>query len=185
VRKIKDTNILVYQEPSVGALGRIHPGVGGGSLDLKGGTGRIRHQLDARQGVVEFQTHSRENTPVEICVQSYSSSPVAPARISLHVRRKSDRPGGAADVAAEEDVKKLSLLSNIISADLIKFEQRTRELGGNADQARDQEKDFHGISVKLNSAVKYWPIFRMVILLVGGYSQVTHVVRYMKSRHIY
>jgi hypothetical protein len=124
---------------------------------------------------------------VEVCVQSYWASPNVPTRISIDVRRKSESAGraGGSGGGGEEDVKKLSLLSNIISADLTRFEQRTKELGDNADVARDEEKIFHGQSIKLNRAVKYWPIFRMAVLAIGGYAQVTHVVRWMKSRHIF
>ena len=151
--------------------------------DLKG-TGRLRQQLDARTGVLQFQTDHRDAGLLEVCVQSFSAKHDAPSRVSVLVRRKSEsRIGGSG--SGEEDIKKLSMLSNVISADLTRFEQRARELGANSDQARDQEKEFHGQSIKLSRAVKYWPIFRMAVLAVGGYAQVTHVIRFMKSRHIY
>jgi emp24/gp25L/p24 family/GOLD len=176
-RKIKDTSILLFQR-DVGGLGLVNPG------DLKG-TGRLRQQLDARTGVLQFQTDHRDAGLLEVCVQSFSAKHDAPSRVSVLVRRKSESRVGGITSSGEEDVRKLSMLSNVISADLTRFEQRARELGANSDQARDQEKEFHGQSIKLNRAVKYWPIFRMVVLVVGGYAQVTHVVRFMKSRHIY
>jgi hypothetical protein len=170
-------------------LGLVHPGGGGGggAGGEPRGTGRIRHQLEAREGIVDFQTHPREAAPVEVCVQSYWASPDAPVRISIDVRRKSESAGraGGPGGGGVEDAKKLSLLSSILSADLTRSEQRTKELGDNADVARDDEKIFHAQSVKLNRAVKYWPMFRMTVLVVGGYSQVTHVLRFMRSRHIF
>ena len=44
--------------------------------------------------------------------------------------------------------------------------------------------EFQAKSVQLNHAVRYWPIFRIVILLVAGGLQVHSVIGYMKRHHI-
>lgn len=172
-------NILVTERDRHGRdLPLTHP-------KFRTGTGRLRTQLDARDGIIQFKTSSNDGI-LECCVQAFSATPEAPSRVSIQVTiqpewaiAKEAKAGGA------EDIRKLSMHSSLMSADLTRFEQRTKELMASADQAREREKDFHGQSVKLNRAVKYWPIFRMLVLLVGGYTQVSHVVRYMKSRHIY
>lgn len=182
---MKDMNILLMQRDYSGFASPIKRALIN-PREKRTGTGRLRHQLETKEGTIEFKTGDSDGL-VECCTQAFSASPDASARISLRITIKQPSAGGESSDKSEggSDVKKLSLHSSLISADLTRFEQRTNDLSSNADQAREWEKQFHGQSVKLNRAVKYWPMFRMVVLAIGAYVQVSHVIRYMKSRHIY
>jgi hypothetical protein len=37
----------------------------------------------------------------------------------------------------------------------------------------------------MNRASQYWPIIHLVVLLVTGFTQANHIIRFFKSRHIY
>jgi len=73
----------------------------------------------------------------------------------------------------------------ITASELSTFEGRAKDLLKNSEFSKEQEVKFHNKSVKLNNAVKYWPIFRILVLVVAGYVQATHVITYMKRKHIF
>mmetsp|Transcript_24962 Transcript_24962/g.30685 ORF Transcript_24962/g.30685 Transcript_24962/m.30685 type:complete len:248 (-) Transcript_24962:740-1483(-) len=60
----------------------------------------------------------------------------------------------------------------------------TNALLQNADSIKDEESGFHQKSVDMNSASKWWPMMHVVVLLVTGFTQANHVIKFFKSRHI-
>jgi len=71
-----------------------------------------------------------------------------------------------------------------ISSELMRMHRRAKSIAGDAQFSKEREESFFHKSVSLNRAVRYWPMFRLLVLMVGGYLQVSHVVQYMKRRHI-
>jgi len=173
-------NILVFQrEQSAGFKRKSHLN--------KSGTGKIREQLTERQGVIEFVTGSFDGL-VEICVQSLSASQESPSRVALNITTKvepTEKEETPPPVMDQGQAMRLRLETNRIGGELTRMEMRTREIMANAEYARDRELSFHEQSISLNKAVRYWPMFRILILVFAGYLQVSHVIQYMKSRHIY
>lgn len=180
---MKDTNILVMQRDPVGTM----IGRRGHHYRNQKGTGRLREQIDKKSGVIEF-IMSEEGGMVEVCVQALSASRQTPVRVSLRVRLKAKEPAvpqQAAPASGATDEQRLHFHSSRITNDLERMLSRVDEINVNADMARDRESGFFALSMSLHKAVKYWPMFRMAIVLAAGYFQVNHVVRYMKAKHIY
>jgi len=57
-------------------------------------------------------------------------------------------------------------------------------LGEITDDIKVEESRFYHKSMEMNSAAKWWPILHVVVLILTGYTQVNHIVRFFKSRHI-
>lgn len=53
-----------------------------------------------------------------------------------------------------------------------------------ADMIKNDESAFHKQSVEMNAAARWWPMLHVVVLLVTGFTQANHVVKFFKSRHI-
>lgn len=186
-RRLKDTNILIMQRDEAGRVATRRSFVNTNSTTRVQATGRLRQQLESREGVMEFITGELDGM-IEICAQAFSASARNPARIHLRVHRKAPRPKTSEaeiQLTTSSDTERFNAHSSRISNELAHFEGRVRELAANADYAKEREHEFHEQSIALNKAVKYWPIFRIAILLLGGYIQVSRVISYMKSRHIY
>lgn len=163
-----------------------------------GGTGRLREQLETRRGSLEFLTGKLDGR-LEICVQSLAARTLGASRIQLniatsHTETEEDKAESLqwqeeekAQMEADKRKNRTAVVQNggRISSELHQLTRRIRELEDNAEHAKNQETEFQNKSVKLNKSVKYWPMFRMIVLIVGGYMQVGHVVKYMKSKHIY
>lgn len=67
---------------------------------------------------------------------------------------------------------------------LINMIQDTEILLKNAEMIKDEEAAFHKKSLEMNSASKWWPMMHVVVLLVTGFTQANHVIKFFKSMHI-
>lgn len=156
---------------------------------------KLRQPIESQHGNIAYYTANMIGGTIEICVQSYTATVEMPSRVSLNIHGLDD--GKWVDEELAEERRKLSKEQIVtenklvkeetsrITSELMRMHRRAKSIGGDARYAKDREEVFHNLSVSLNKAVVRWPIFRMLVVVVGGYFQVSHVVRFMKSRHIY
>jgi hypothetical protein len=143
----------------------------------------MREGLKTREGSVEFTTGSTRDAPVEICFQSMAATPTNPSRLALSVSQqvKRNQQQLLQKPAVPEQQEKMSK----IERDLKKLGYKVDMILTNADYAKEQEVYFHESSLAMNRASQYWPIIHLVVLLVTGFTQANHIIRFFKSRHIY
>lgn len=67
---------------------------------------------------------------------------------------------------------------------LMNMIRETNMLLKNADAIKDDESKFHQKSVEMNSASRWWPMMHVVVLLVTGFTQANHIIKFFKSMHI-
>jgi emp24/gp25L/p24 family/GOLD len=53
-----------------------------------------------------------------------------------------------------------------------------------ADMNRHQDEAFHAQTLAMHSATTFWPIVQVCVLLMTGFTQASHIVRFFKSRRI-
>lgn len=156
---------------------------------------KIRQPVESERGSISYYTANMNGGTIEVCVQSYTATVEMPSRVSLYIHGLDDQKGADEDLAEErrglskEQIEAENKLvkeeTSRITSELMRMHRRAKSIGGDARYSKDREEAFHNLSVSLNKAVARWPVFRMLVVLVGGYFQVSHVVRFMKSRHIY
>jgi hypothetical protein len=161
------------------------------------GVHKVSEQLTSLTGTITFDSRDAEGV-VDVCVQSMSSSAAFPYRYSLQIsthatesfnnssKKKQNRrvSSSSSSSISQNPVEALQGHASMIQQDLSRMEYKLHELLNQADHERERQVAFHHKSIALNTAVRYWPIFRIVILCIAGYLQVSHVLRYMRSRHI-
>lgn len=163
----------------------------------KNGTRKLREDLTDKEGRLEFFTGDRDGF-VEICFQAYLASRTEPRRVGLRVTKipasDYEQQKTSAKIAQQNKVQvpggvKQDMLVKVetsrITTELERFKRRVQDISNGGAASKDREASFHQTSVSLSRAVRLYPIFRICILLVAGYMQASHVVRYMRSRHIY
>jgi len=201
-KKLRDTSVTVTQKGStVGATHNKQTTTydGEGYL-VTTGSGRIREELVQPKGRIEFLTGKDAGT-VEVCVQSILASTKKPARFFLKVDTEAsdneyddddgyyDDDSHVSESAKKKDPdhlehRELSTKMTRLERDLQTLQNRVRACLNNADFNKDQETLFHEQSVSMNRATKYWPIIQLIVLLVTGFTQANHIVRYLKTHHI-
>lgn len=164
------------------------------------GTGHMRVQVDQPKGDIHFYTGNGGGM-LEICQQSYKASSRNPRRLGLHIQKRAataeERVKNAVIVTNQEDTKKiipktkeisnaaLTVETSRISVEMGRMEEKMRELASHSEQSMDMEQEFHKKQLTLNRAARFWPIFRMAVVIVAGIVQTVIAVRVMKSRHIF
>jgi emp24/gp25L/p24 family/GOLD len=155
---------------------------------------RHREPFEQRSGSFVYKTGALDGGYLEVCVQSYTASPDSPSRIAWNVLVPNEEKEIERQLQVDQqkyleqlnvENKLISAETSRITAELVRMHRRAKALADDAQFSKEHEESFRAASVQLHRAVHYWPMIRMFVLLVGGYLQVTNVVRYMKSRHIY
>ena len=204
-KKLRDTSITVSQK---GAMLNNNNNKQTTSYDAKGnlvisGSGRIREELASKQGRIEFLT-GKDSGTVEVCVQSILASTKKPARFHIRVDMAAsdeeydddddeflDDDGRAREKKKKKEKdpdhlehKELSTKMTRLERDLQTLANRVKACLNNADYNKDQESNFHEQSVSMSRAAKYWPMIQLSVLIVTGFTQANHIVRYLKTHHI-
>lgn len=198
-KKVKDMSITVTQKSGLasGALAsrqrKTYNKDDGSAAATTVGQGRVREELVERKGSIRFLTGEEDGT-VEICIQSILASINNPARFSLNVKMSASDEEDEEEGSAEKKkrTKKSSSLDTSqvqnnmsrLERDLQTLQNRVKACLNNADFNKDQEADFHQQSVSMNNAAKYWPMIHLIVILVTGFTQVNHIVTYLRKHHI-
>jgi len=173
-RKMVDISIVVYQKGDTASSARewkVSTGMAG--------SGRLRKELTERQGTVEYTTGARD-APVEICVQSMAANPKNPSRVALLISqfmKPSKEQKEEQERQAQQHMSKLA-------GELLTLQKKADMILTNADYAKEQEVDFHELSLQMNRASQFWPMIHVSILLLTGFTQANHILRFFKTRHI-
>jgi hypothetical protein len=153
-----------------------------------------REPLKQRSGSFDYRTGALEGGTLEVCIQSYTATTDSPSRVAFTVATPSNVHEIEQALQSErtELYERMNVATKLVNAEtsritteLVRMHRRAKALADDGQYSKQNEEEFHNESIKLNRAVQYWPMLRIAILLLGGYMQVTHVVAYMKSRHIY
>lgn len=151
----------------------------------KQASGRLRKELEEKEGVIEYITGSRDG-PVEVCVQSLSASPKTPSRVSLFVEQKVTRlKKESQDPKLPDSQQKAKAHMSRMEGDLKGLDRKVEIILSNADYAKEQEVKFHDQSLAMNRASQWWPMLHLAVLFITGFTQANHMVRFFRQRHIF
>lgn len=152
-----------------------------------------RVAIEQQKGEIYFQTYDDpgSDTIVEVCVQSYLATRDDPSRIAINivnsqedtnVLRQSLSPENQKIVAESQRI--LQDHSSGITRELAKMEHLLETTLREMTRSDKQRAKFETKGERLNRAVRNWPLFRTTVLVVGGFWQMNHVIRYMKKHRI-
>lgn len=175
-KTLTDVSMVVYQKGDTVSSAREWKATSGADT----GSGRVREELRVRQGTVEFTTGARD-APVEICVQSMAANSKNPSRIALFVSQQVK----VTKEQKEEQERQAQQHMSAIAGELLQLDEKADMILTNADYAKEQEVEFHEQSLAMNKASQYWPMIHVGVLLITGFTQANHIIRFFKTRHIY
>ncbi len=67
---------------------------------------------------------------------------------------------------------------------LMNMLRETNILLKNADFIKKDESGFYQQSEEMNAASRWWPMLHVIVLLVTGFTQANHVIKFFKGMHI-
>ena len=149
------------------------------------GVGRMREDCK-KEGSLLFQT-AEEDGIVNVCIHSIGASVDKPMRIYVNVVVDEDLATDSYEPDKESMMKQAGEVKETMSRlerDFQSLTNRVRTISNSADYNKEQEVEFHEHSVAMNRAASYWPIIRLVFLIVTGLAQVNHIIGFMKAHRI-
>ena len=155
---------------------------------------RERLMLEQQVGAMYFRTSDSEG-PVEICVQSYVATPQEPSRIGLNITSSEETYQLFQSVVNKDSTKKTEASSDVgemlemessgIQRELDRLESLVNNVFKKIQASSKRDQEFKDNVISLNKAVRYWPMFRICVVIVAGSLQLHHVLGYLKRKHIY
>jgi hypothetical protein len=136
----------------------------------------VRINLEQHEGTISFETQF--DGPVEVCAQSINANPSAPSRVGFAIALD---VGGPEEMVQKNAEKELGRMETSIR-DLMK---KIDLILSQADYSKQQEVRFHELSLAMNRASMWWPIVQLLVLLLTAITQINHMVRFFKTRHIF
>lgn len=155
-------------------------------LDPKLHPSPIRHRLRPTMAMLEDPegsiVHQFEmDGKGKICVRSEKASPSRPLLFKFRIQADSDEESLAQEKGELGDV----------AAHLTHFEMEIGRMERNmhfsiknAEFLKEQDAQFHKQAQDMDSATLFWPIVRVCVLIMTGFTQARHIVEFFKQRRI-
>lgn len=144
----------------------------------------ITKSIEDLEGVMSYQTPGQG--VIHVCV-SIAELPnrkyPRPTLIGLKVSENKqivEEQAAEIEKGQKEAKRHLSEMEHI----LMTMTRETKVLMKNADSIQADEAIFHKKSVEMNAASRWWPMMHVVVLLVTGFTQANHVIKFFKGMHI-
>lgn len=146
------------------------------SKKTKSELGLKTEEIFSKEGHLTYDVPS--DGEVEICIRASSANSKAPLRFGLQVEQVAVMDDDATwnDGVSQQWTQ---------MEDELRVSMRTmKAIQAEADFSKDRDATFHKQTLDMYAASMYWPIVHVCVLLLTGFTQATHIVRFFKSRHI-
>ena len=107
-------------------------------------------------------------------------------RFGFRVLTTEEDYAASADAAAAAAAPKADVDSNLgyMEKEIARIERAMKNLLREADFAKDRDAAMHQQFLAMHSTTFYWPVMHCCVLLVTGFTQASHIVRFFQSRRI-
>uniref|UniRef100_A0A7S1D5G2 GOLD domain-containing protein n=1 Tax=Cyclophora tenuis TaxID=216820 RepID=A0A7S1D5G2_CYCTE len=137
------------------------------------------HRLDTPRGTVEYDVPA--NGDVSVCIRAAGASTKRPMRFGLRIDKRDEME------AHEDKGEARDAVDNHLTH--MEMEMRHLKLSmkniiAEADFSKERETNFHHQTLSMHSASMWWPIVQLCVLLLTGFTQANHVVRFLKTKRL-
>ena len=138
----------------------------------------VQERITRTEGYVVYET--QQNGPVEICLRATSASPQNPMRFAMHIEKESEvhvHDNDMVKTSADRHYTHMELeMQHLVSS--------MKDIIAEADFSKEREMHFHHQTLSMHAASMWWPIVQLCVLLLTGFTQANHVVRFLKSQRL-
>lgn len=147
----------------------------------------LERMLEDVRGTVTYRATGQGVVHICIEVQEIDGRKyVRPTLVGLRMTESIDIPD--VPVVDEQQVQKDALMAkqhlSHMEMLLLNMIKETNMLLKNANLVKDDEIAFHTKSLEMNAASRWWPMLHVIVLLVTGFTQANHVIKFFKTMHI-
>lgn len=173
------TYLSINIKPAIRAVDAKHPMIG--------------HLRPTNQMLIERAgnvTHRFEvDGTAAVCVRSSSASKERPLRFGLRVVKDDSinllsASIHRADAAVGDGTSKVMRHLSFMAMDIQRVGFAMKNVLAEADFAKERDTVFHKQTQEMDEATVFWPVVQVCVLLMTGFAQASHIVRFFKSRRI-
>ena len=117
----------------------------------------------------------------EICLQALDATPHNPVAAGIRVETSEELPSLA---KRPEPVADVGDHLTHMETELVRISGAMQQLIHEAHMNQEQDELFHEQTLAMHSATTFWPIVQLCVLLMTGFTQASHIVRFFKSRRL-
>jgi emp24/gp25L/p24 family/GOLD len=125
-------------------------------------------------------------------IHNADQDPLYKKVVSKQIKHLPPAPGDddvsiAAAAKYKEEQEDLSPYDSHLShfeLEMQRIESGMRHILAEAEFAKAKDALFHKQTVNMHLATTYWPMVQVLVLLMTGFTQASHIVRFFKSRRI-
>jgi hypothetical protein len=189
--KYGPTYITITEQPARSVIDMVEEEDGGGEHhkrrhpDLKKLKKQIpptNKELDAVEGSIEHVM--RDDGEVNICIRASFAGGQNPMRFGLRVEEEEEEKERELVAAQTDPSLGADHHLSFMEDELNRIELSMHGILREADFAKERDSLFHKQFNRMHSATFYWPIIHACIIVVAGFTQANHIVRFFKSRRI-
>jgi hypothetical protein len=137
----------------------------------------ISERITEKSGFVSYET--QQNGLVEVClrVTPYRT----PMRFAMRVEKETE-----VHVHDKEEEEKTDTNHHLthMEMEMKHLMSSMKNIISEADFSKQRETRFHQQTLSMHAASMWWPIVQLCVLLLTGFTQANHVVRFLKSKRL-
>jgi hypothetical protein len=139
----------------------------------------VSNELTKTSGYFVQRIH--QDSDVDVCIRASNAGSQNPMRFHIRLEEVGD------DLPAQE--KEQNALGadhhwSFLETQMDRIEHEMHTIIAEADFFKERDVIYHQQTDDLHKATLFWPILHVGILLVTGFTQANHIVRFFQSRRI-
>ena len=119
-----------------------------------------------------------------VCIQAKRASKRNPMAIGFRVETSHEVTSLANLKASEGQPADVDSHLTHMETELERITAAMGQLLHEADLNKDQDERFHEQTIEMVKATTFWPIVQVCVLVMTGFTQASHIIRFFKTRRI-
>jgi hypothetical protein len=138
----------------------------------------VSQELKETKGSFVHRIH--QDAIADVCIRASTASTSNPMRFHLHIEEVGD--------ADPDDLEKNGFGADhhwsFLETQMNRIEHEMHAIIAEADFFKERDAIYHQQTDDMHKATIFWPILHIGILLITGFTQANHIVRFFQSRRI-
>jgi len=142
----------------------------------------VKEKITEKKAALTYETET--DGEVEVCIQASKASSQNPLRFKMSIEEENEMHvhDGAND-KEEDETDTESHLSHM-ELEMRHLLINMRNIVAAANMSKQREILFHQQTLSMHAASMWWPIVQLCVLLLTGFTQANHVVKFLKSKRL-
>ncbi len=150
----------------------------------------VVEEIKADKGSILYDL--KEDGVVMACLRAPGASTKRPMRFGLSIQKDTlsvmEEERQLQDQKKQEEKQNADAAADFhltrMEAEMKRLSTSMKNILAEADFAKERDSLLHRQTISMHSASRFWPIVQVCVLVMTSFTQVSHIVRFFKSRRL-